>query len=75
MATRKKTLPKGGRSGTKSPRQLMLKDLKGSGLTTDDAKKLGFEVLSRDETKELTNFDCESYLIPYYTINGKLTDG
>ena len=53
----------------------MLRDLKRSGLTDGEAKKLGFEVLSGDETKELTNFDCESYLIPYYTINGKLTDG
>lgn len=55
-------------------RTAMLADLKRSGLTTDDAKKLGYKVLTGKQTKERTDFDAASYLIPYYDITGKLTD-
>lgn len=55
-------------------RKAMLKDLKRSGLTEGDAKKLGYKVLTGKQTKERTGFDASSYLIPYYDVNGKRTD-
>ena len=43
----------------------MLKDLKRSGLTETDAKKLGLKVLTRKENEKLTGFYVPGYLIPY----------
>jgi hypothetical protein len=63
----KKTTPEG------TPRQLMVADLKRSGLTAADAKKAKYNPLTARETKELTGSYAASYLIPYHDVNGKLT--
>ena len=51
-------------------RKAMLKDLKWSGLTEGDAKKLGYKVLTPKQTRDRTDFEVASYLIPYYDIAG-----
>ena len=61
----KKTTPK------RTPRQLMLTDLKRSGLTDGDAKKFKYKPLTAEEVKELTGNYATGYLIPYHDINGK----
>lgn len=52
-------------------KQLMVEDLKRSGLTAQDATKLGFKVLTEEQCKERTEKKSAGYLIPYYDINKK----
>lgn len=52
-------------------RAAMLKDLKRSGLTETDAKKLSLKVLTPAENEKLTGFYVPGYLIPYTGINKK----
>ena len=49
----------------------MLKDLKRSGLTETDAKKLGCKLLSQKQTQKLTGNFATAYQIPYHGIDGK----
>ena len=56
-------------------RAKMLQDLKRSGLTDRDARKLGYKLLTPAQTKKQTGKaenNVPSYLIPYYDVNGKL---
>jgi hypothetical protein len=58
-------------------RQLMLKDLRRSGLSEDDAEAAGLEPLTRTETRRLTGLvTCASasYRLPYRDLDGELTD-
>jgi len=50
----------------------MLDDLKRSGLTEADAKKLKLKSLTPEQTYKLIKEKIESYEIPYFDINGKL---
>lgn len=52
-------------------RQLMLADLRRSGLTKTDAQQLKCKVLSRKAVKALTNLDAAGYQLPYFTLAGK----
>jgi hypothetical protein len=62
MAARKRT-----------PRQLMLADLKRSGLNEGDAKHAGYKPLTEEEVFKLTGQRRIGYLIPYFGIDGKPT--
>jgi hypothetical protein len=61
-----------------NPRQLMLADLKKSGLTPADAKKRGWKLLTPKQTQALTKTDtfagnaAWSYLIVYKDIDRKV---
>lgn len=54
----------------------LLDDIKRSGLNEKDLKKLGYKLLTAEETKEITDDKHKavlSYKIPYYDIEGKVT--
>ncbi len=57
-----------------TPRQLMLADLKRSGLTATDARKSKYKTLTAEQVQELTGNYAAGYLIPYHDIDGKKTD-
>jgi AAA domain-containing protein/uncharacterized protein DUF3854 len=65
-------------SADKAPwRKKMLADLKRSGLTGTDAKRMRLEVLAPDETAEALRIPLLrfwSYRIPYFDSDGALTD-
>lgn len=52
----------------------MFEDLKRSGLTTADVKKLKLKPLTPAETRMLTGFEAKAYQIVYHDPKGKATD-
>lgn len=46
-------------------------DLKRSGLTTAQIKKLKFKHLTSTQMKKILKVNCEAYEIPYFTLEGK----
>jgi len=57
----------------RTPRQLMLADLKRSGLTDGDARKAGYKPQTAQQINKLTGNYAAGYLIPYHDVNGKKT--
>ncbi len=55
-------------------RQLMLADLKRSGLTEGDARRAGYKPLTAKQVQSLTGNYAAGYLITYYDVNGQKTD-
>lgn len=55
-------------------RNAMLADLKRSGLTSADARKAAYKVLTRKQTQDLTGYFALSYRIPYHDVNGECSD-
>lgn len=55
-------------------REQMLEDLERSAIPSTQVKKLGFQVLTPEEAKELTNLTAPAYKIPYFDADGKETE-
>lgn len=69
-----KKRPQGG-DAPDSPHTLMLRDLARSGLDAADAKRLKYEPLTADQTRELTDrYNVPSYRIPYFDVAGDDTE-
>ncbi len=52
-------------------RAALIADLKRSGLTSSDIKKLHLKLLTKEQTHKLTKFKVAAYRIPYFDIDGK----
>ena len=57
-----------------TPRQLMIADLKRSGLTDADARRAKYKPLTAEQVEKKTGNFAAGYLIPYHDAKGKLTD-